>query len=175
MEQEQYTTSEAARVLNVAPSTLRYWESELNNYLQVPRNENGYRQYNKENLEVLKRIKEYLYNQKYSIKQVREILNLEESKQDIAATLVGETDPRLSSLVSILLDKLKGVEQGITDLQEGQKILKQEYLQAVKLLNITSERRDRELIKEIRKRLEQKKDKNNSLLQRLLPWGKNNE
>lgn len=171
MDQKTYTTSEAAKILNVAASTLRYWETELGNFLKIPRDKNGYRQYTPENIETLKKIKEYLYEQKYSIKQVREILNLEESKQDIAATLVGETDNRVSSLVSILIDKLDGVENGIEELKEGQQNLKAEYLQAIKLLNITSERRDRELIKEIRKRLDDKKEKNNGgLFQRLLPW-----
>ncbi|ACL69848.1 MerR family transcriptional regulator [Halothermothrix orenii] len=171
MEKKDYTTSEAAEILNVAPSTLRYWESELGNYLKIPRDKNGYRKFTPDNIETLKKIKEYLYERKFSIKQVREILNLEESKQDVAATLVGETDERVSSLVSILIDKIDGVENGIKELKEGQQNLKTEYLQAIKLLNITFERRDRELIKEIRKRLDQRKEENNkNLLKRLLPW-----
>jgi len=176
MVKENYTTSEAAKVLNVAPSTLRYWESELGNFIKIPRNDNDYRQYSQEHIKLLERIKDFLYNQNYSIKQVREILNLEENKQDIAATLIGETDNRVSSLVSILIDKLDGVESGIDELKKGQKNLKTEYLQAIKLLNITSERRDRDLIKEIRKKLVEKKEKNNStILHRLLPWGKKSD
>lgn len=171
-----FTTSEAADILGVAPSTLRYWESELGNHIRIPRDKNGYRQFTEENISLLKRVKAYLYDQNYSIKQVREILNLEESKQDIAATLVGETDNRISSLVSILIDKIDGVEDGIDDLKDGQQRLKREYLEAIKLLNISTQRRDRELIKEIRKRLADRKDKNStSLLQKLLPWGKDNK
>jgi DNA-binding transcriptional MerR regulator len=176
MTKENHTTSEAAKILNVAPSTLRYWESELGNFIKIPRNDNDYRQYSQEHIKLLERIKDFLYNQNYSIKQVREILNLEENKQDIAATLIGETDNRVSSLVSILIDKLDGVESGIDELKKGQKNLKTEYLQAIKLLNITSERRDRDLIKEIRKKLVEKKEKNNStILHRLLPWGKKSD
>lgn len=172
MEEKTYTTSRAAEKLGVAPSTLRYWESELSNYINIPRDENGYRQYTSENIEQLQKIKNYLYEQNYSIKQVREILNLEESKQDLAATLVGETDERISSLVSILIDKIDNIEDSLDDLKDGQKNLKTEYLQAVKLLNITSERRDRRLIKEIREKLEEKKEKNKSILHKLLPWVK---
>lgn len=176
MDKKNYTTSEAAHALNLAPSTLRYWESELGNILNIPRNENGYRQYTADNIETLKKIKKYLYDQKYSIKQVREIMNLEESKQELAASLVGTSDTKLNSLVTALLDKLDDVENGIDELKDGQKNLKHEYLQAVKLLNITSERRDRELIKEIRKRMDEKKVKNSSgFLQKLLPWGKDDE
>ncbi len=172
---EKYTTSEAAKILNVAPSTLRYWESELGNILNISRNENGYRQYSDQNIKKLQEIKAYLYEQKYSIKQVREILNMEESKQDIAATIVGNSDPKLNSLVDALLDKFDNIEEGISELKDGQNHLKEEYLQAVKLLSITQERRDRELVKEIRRRLSDKKDKNTSLLQKLLPWGHKNE
>jgi len=170
--EKKYTTSEAAKIISVAPSTLRYWESELSNHLNIKRNENGYRQYNQNNIENLRKIKKYLYEQKYSIKQVREILNLEENQQDIAATLIGNTDESVGTLLSALLNKIDDVEKGIEDLKEGQVNLKQEYLQAIKLLNITSERRDRELIREIRHRLAAKKE-NNGLFQKLLNWGNN--
>jgi len=167
---ETYTTSEAAKLIGVAPSTLRYWESELANHINITRDANGYRQYKPENIDKLEKIKEYLYDQNYSIKQVREILNLEDSKQKIAAALVGETDERISSLVSILIDKIDGLEEGINNLQEGQQNLKEEYLQAIKLLNITSERRDRELIQKIRKSLDSKEESNKNILHKFLPW-----
>jgi DNA-binding transcriptional MerR regulator len=174
-DQESYTTSEAAKQLGVAPSTLRYWESELSNLIKIPRNDNGYRQYTNQNIEELRKIKKYLYDHKYSIKQVREILNLEESKQDIAAALVGEKDESVSALVSALIDKMDDLETGINELKEGQTNLKAEYLQSVKLLEITSERRDRKLIREIRKKLDNKKEEHShTLINRLLPW-KNNE
>ncbi|HHU92998.1 MAG TPA: MerR family transcriptional regulator [Halanaerobiaceae bacterium] len=169
---EMYSTSEAAKILNVAPSTLRYWESEFGNILNIQRNENGYRQYSKDNIEQLKEIKTYLYEQKYSIKQVREILNLEKSKQDIAATIIGNTDPNLSKFLHALLEKFDNIEDGLKELKDGQKNLKEEYLQAIKLLSITQERRDRELIKEIRYRLNAKKEKNTGLIHKLLPWSK---
>ena len=168
---KRYTTSEAADQLGVAPSTLRYWESELSNHIKIPRNENGYRQYSDENIEELRKIKKYLYDHKYSIKQVREILNLEESKQDIAAALVGEKEESVSALVSVLIDKMDDLETGIEELKEGQTNLKAEYLQSMKLLEITSERRDRKLIREIRKRLDDKKEEqNNKFINKLLPW-----
>jgi len=85
--------------------------------------------------------------------------------------MLGEKDERIGSLVSILIDKLDGIEVGIESLHDGQKNIKAEYLQSMKLLNITSERRDRKLIKEIRQRLDDKKEKNNNnILKRLLPW-----
>ncbi len=167
---QTFSTSQAAKKLGVAPSTLRYWESELNNIIKISRDNNGYRKYNQEDLKKLNKIKNYLYKQNYSIKQVRKILNLEESKQELAATLVGETDERISSLLSILIDKIDGLEEGIEDLKDGQNNLKTEYLQAIKLLNITSERRDRKLIKEIRKKLDDKKQNNKNIIQKLLPW-----
>ncbi|MFW6409979.1 MAG: MerR family transcriptional regulator, partial [Halanaerobiales bacterium] len=45
MPEDTFTTSEAARKLGVAPSTLRYWESEMGNSIKIKRDNNGYRQY----------------------------------------------------------------------------------------------------------------------------------
>ena len=170
MSNQTFTTSKAAEKLGVAPSTLRYWESELSNIVQINRDENGYRQYTSDDLEQLSEIKNYLYEQNYTIKQVRQIYNLEESKQDIAATLSLEDDEQIESLVSILIDKLDVIEDGIDDIKEGQSNLKEEYVKSIKLLNITSERRDKKLIKEIRKRLSEKEKDNDNFLKKLLPW-----
>lgn len=171
MEKEKYTTSEAADKLEVAPSTLRYWEKELSNYINISRNEHGHRQYTPEDIEQLKKIKNYLYRQNYSIKQVREILNLEDNKQEIAATLSGEKNESINSLLSILIDKIDNIEQGIEDIKSGQHNLKSDYLQSLKLIKARAEERDQKLIKEIRKRLADKEDKQ-SFLEKLLPWKK---
>ncbi|MGM0411611.1 MAG: MerR family transcriptional regulator [Bacillota bacterium] len=165
-----YSTSEAAKLLGVAPSTLRYWESELGNSLRIKRNENGYRQYSSKDINLLKKIKKFLYEQKYSIKQVRELLNLEENKQELAALIVKKDDKNLSILLSKLIDKLNEIEGGIEELKTGHQNLKAEYLQTVNFLEITAKRRDKKLIKEIRKRMDENKNENKNIFQKLLPW-----
>ena len=173
MSKNTFTTSEAAKKLGVAPSTLRYWESEMENTIIIDRNNNGYRQYTEKDIKLLNKVKKYLYDQNYSIKQVRELLNMEDSKQEIAAALTGEKEERLTSLISILIDKIDGIEEGLDHLKNGQVNLKTEYRQTMKMLNISIEERDKKLVKEIRKRLSHKKEKRNTgILNKILPWKK---
>ena len=61
-------------------------------------------------------------------------------------------------IFTCLLEKFDQIENGIEELKMD-KTFKRRYLQAIKLLSITQERRDRELIKEIRYRLNEKKKK----------------
>ncbi|MFW6409880.1 MAG: MerR family transcriptional regulator [Halanaerobiales bacterium] len=171
MTDKTFTTSEAAKKLGVAPSTLRYWESEMGNSIKIQRDDNGYRQYTHQDIKLLKQVKDYLYNQNYSIKQVREILNMEDSKREIAAAISGKKDERITSLLSILVDKIDDIEEGLEQVKDGQVNIKTEYRQTVKMLNMSLEERDRKLVKEIRKRLSNKRqNKKESLLTRLLPW-----
>jgi len=172
MEQSVYTTSEAAEKLDVAPSTLRYWEKELSNYISIDRNNNGYRQFTPKDIKKLRKIKKYLYEQNYTIKQVREILNLEESKQEIAATLIANKDENISSLLSMLIDKIDNIEKGIKEIKEEQTTINSNYLKSLKMIKMRAEQRDQKLVKEIRKRLAEKEE-NHSLIKKLLPWKKN--
>ncbi len=167
---DKKTTSKAAEELNVAPSTLRYWESELSNVINISRDENGYRRYSEEDLQQLKTIKNLLYEQNYSIKQVREILNMEEDKQEIAVALTGEKEDNINNLVSILIDKINNLEDGIEELKKGQKNNNARYLESLKKLTMYQEKRDRALVSEIRKKLADKKEQNKNLLTRILPW-----
>ena len=174
MNENIYTTSEAAEKLGVAPSTLRYWEKELSNYITIQRDENGYRQYTSDDIKELQKIKNYLYEQNYSIKQVRNILNVDESKQELVATLVGEDNESVSTLLSMLINKIDNIEKGIEEIKDGQNNIKSDYLQSLKLIKMKAEQRDQKLIKEIRKRLSEKssdKDSQN-LFEKLLPWKK---
>ena len=54
---EKYIISDAASILKVEPHVLRYWEEELE--IEIERNELGHRYYTNENLELLKKVKEW--------------------------------------------------------------------------------------------------------------------
>ncbi len=172
MSEDLLTTSAAAEVMEVAASTLRYWEKEFGNYLNIKRDSRGYRQYCEEDLKKLKKIKELLYQQKLSIKQVRTILQYNEDEQELAVLLADlSSEENKNSPVEKLMGKLTEFEKRLSELQAGQSNLKKEYLQALNMLNINLERRDRRLVKEIRERLAEKKEKQSvGFLQRLLPW-----
>ena len=52
-----YTIKEAAKKVHVEAHALRYWEEELG--LSISRNDQGYRQYSEEDMELLERIRQW--------------------------------------------------------------------------------------------------------------------
>lgn len=66
-----YTISEAAKLMNVEPHVLRYWEDELN--LNIARNSMGHRIYTDDDLKIFKSI-QHLKASHISLKDIREQL-----------------------------------------------------------------------------------------------------
>lgn len=66
-----YTISEAAKLMNVEPHVLRYWEDELN--LNIARNSMGHRIYTDDDLKTFKSI-QHLKANHISLKDIREQL-----------------------------------------------------------------------------------------------------
>ena len=52
-----YTIKEAAKKVHVEAHALRYWEEELG--LSISRNDQGYRQYSEEDMELLERVRQW--------------------------------------------------------------------------------------------------------------------
>jgi DNA-binding transcriptional MerR regulator len=76
MKKYYYTIGEVSNLLGVKPYVIRYWESEFS-FLK-PRKESGRnRQYSEENIELLRRIQDLLYNQRYTIEGARQKLKQE--------------------------------------------------------------------------------------------------
>ncbi|MDR1522867.1 MAG: MerR family transcriptional regulator [Endomicrobium sp.] len=69
-EKEKFTISEVARLTLVPKHTLRYWEDEVK-ILRPIRNSNGKRIYCKEDIETVFKIKNLLYNERYTIEGVK--------------------------------------------------------------------------------------------------------
>ena len=65
------TISEAAKLLNITPSTLRNWEKY--GLFQAKRSENGYRFYTFEDIEFLKRIRKYMIDDNGRTRALRKI------------------------------------------------------------------------------------------------------
>ena len=57
MDEKRYLISDAAKVVQAEPHVLRYWEEELG--LSISRNDQGYRQYSEEDMELLERIRQW--------------------------------------------------------------------------------------------------------------------
>lgn len=69
-EEKRYKIGEAARILGVEPYVLRFWESEFEQ-LVPGRTVKGQRQYNEFHLNLLRRIKKLLYEERVTIEGAR--------------------------------------------------------------------------------------------------------
>lgn len=71
-----YTIGEVSNLLDLKPYVIRYWETEFSQL--KPRKEHGRnRQFTEEHIELLRKIKDMLYNQKFTIDGARQKLKLE--------------------------------------------------------------------------------------------------
>ncbi|NPV26180.1 MAG: MerR family transcriptional regulator [Firmicutes bacterium] len=75
---ETLTIQQMSQILQVEPSTLRFWEKEFAEYLHI--NTKGKRRrYNQQHLEILTQIKELLQTEQYTIKGAKRRLELDRS------------------------------------------------------------------------------------------------
>lgn len=105
-----YSIGEVAEMTELKPYVLRYWETEFPS-LQPSKNRAGNRTYRDQDIDLLFRIKDLLYNQKYTI---------EGARQQLARQQEGETgDHREQDLIALR----KSVEQLKHELREILKLL----------------------------------------------------
>ena len=62
-----YSIGEVSKLTKLKPYVLRYWETEFKQ-LSPPKNRAGNRTYRQEDIEIVKKIKDLLYNRKFTIK-----------------------------------------------------------------------------------------------------------
>ena len=93
-----YSIAEVSDMLGVKPHVLRYWEQEFG-AVRPKRTPRGVRRYRKEDIELLKRIKQLVWNEGYTVEGARKRL-AEERK--------GEAKPRNSAEI---LRRIAEVEQ----------------------------------------------------------------
>jgi DNA-binding transcriptional MerR regulator len=72
-DKEYFSIGEVSQITLVQKHTLRYWESEFN-LLRPVRKSSGRRKYRREEVELVFKIKDLLYNQKYSIEGTKKYL-----------------------------------------------------------------------------------------------------
>jgi DNA-binding transcriptional MerR regulator len=69
-----YSIGEVKKIAGVEPYVLRFWESEFP-VLRPRKNKKGHRTYRKRDIELILKIKELLYENKFTIPGAREILS----------------------------------------------------------------------------------------------------
>ena len=87
MKETRYLISETAKLVQVEPHVLRYWEEELG--LSIKRNEMGHRYYTDKDLEIFQKIKE-LKKEGLQLKTIKE--KLHEKDEIPQAGISGRTD-----------------------------------------------------------------------------------
>jgi DNA-binding transcriptional MerR regulator len=79
-DKEYFSIGEVSRITLSPKHTLRYWESEFR-LLCPARKSSGRRKYRKEDVELIFKIKDLLYNQKYSIEGAKKYLICKKRKK----------------------------------------------------------------------------------------------
>jgi DNA-binding transcriptional MerR regulator len=85
-----YRIGEACRELEIPPYVLRYWETEFS-ALRPDKSKAGQRVYSEETLAIIRRIKDLLYNEGYTIAGAKK--RLEKELQDGAPSAPAEEKP----------------------------------------------------------------------------------
>ncbi|CAO80223.1 MerR family transcriptional regulator [Candidatus Cloacimonas acidaminovorans] len=79
MKKYYYTIGEVSNLLGVKPYIIRYWETEFPG-LNAIKSEGRIRKYNEQQVLLLRRIYDLLYNQRYTIEGARKIIKQERTK-----------------------------------------------------------------------------------------------
>ena len=87
-----YSIGEVSRMLDLKPYVLRYWETEFSQ-LSPPKNKAGNRIYRQKEVDLLRHIKELLYERKYTIEGARRQLAEEQTTKESPAEEVTATPP----------------------------------------------------------------------------------
>ena len=103
--EQRYSVTQAAQILGVRASVLRYWEDELN--LRISRNEQGHRYYTGNDITLLANIKE-LKKRGLALRAIKELV------PRISRTAPGTTASKVKLLEEKLLEFQKILERLIT-------------------------------------------------------------
>ncbi|MBR4779047.1 MAG: MerR family transcriptional regulator [Bacteroidaceae bacterium] len=100
-----YSIKEAAQIVGVPESTLRYWEKQFNE-LQPRKTQGGARQYTKDDLELLKLISHLLKDKGLTIASAKE--RLKSTKQQVVdSSVIVERLKHVRDELQAMLDELK--------------------------------------------------------------------
>jgi len=107
MTKQYYTIGEVSNLLDVKPHVLRYWETEIP--LIRPKKSGHQRRYNLQQIETLKKIKDMLYNQRYTIEGARQKLRQdkelkEEIRREAVAKQKNKVDAAMPAIAKDLAD-----------------------------------------------------------------------
>ncbi|MEW6445404.1 MAG: MerR family transcriptional regulator [Pseudomonadota bacterium] len=101
-----FTIGEASELCAVKPHVLRYWEQEFPQLSPVKRRGNR-RYYQREEIELIRRIRGLLYDQGFTISGARQQLEEPESEASTPTGSLRDTILRVESVLALLREGLK--------------------------------------------------------------------
>ena len=96
-----YSISEVSEITKLKAYVLRYWETEFSN-LSPPKNRAGNRTYRQKDIEIILKIKDLLYNKKYTIDGARNCLKGKDVENSVDYNTQANSDKN-----KIILSKIK--------------------------------------------------------------------
>lgn len=113
MKKYYYTIGEVSNLLGLKPYVIRYWESEFS-FLK-PRKESGrIRKYSEENIELLRKIQDLLYNQHYTIEGARQKLKQELRNKSAQEPI--PVSPKNNEINAELQENLAALRQNLKEI-----------------------------------------------------------
>ncbi len=108
---EKLTINQVSDILQVEPSTIRFWEKEFEEYLKVDCTKGRRKRYTEENLELFSSIKELLYTEQYTIKGAKRRLELDKALTSALGIEQNFKDTVVFMLSSIMEEMQKAREE----------------------------------------------------------------
>ncbi len=97
-----YKIGEVSEIARLEPYVLRYWESEFP-FLKPRKNKAGQRVYTKNNLELILQIRNFLYNEKYTIAGVKKKFREDSLKKKVVdIEAIEDVKKRLKGILKLL-------------------------------------------------------------------------
>ncbi|HCM16577.1 MAG: MerR family transcriptional regulator [Candidatus Cloacimonadales bacterium] len=122
MTKHYYSIGEVSNLLDVKPHVLRYWEVEIPAIR--PKKSGHKRRYNLQQIETLKKIKDMLYNQRYTIEGARQKLRQDkEMRQELRAEAVAKQKLQVNAAMPAIARELMDIKNGLIKLKKDCKKL----------------------------------------------------
>ena len=103
-----YSIGEVSKLTTLKPYVLRYWETEFKQ-LSPPKNRAGNRTYRQEDIEIVKKIKDLLYNRKFTIKGAITLLNSGKEMEETVDRPSVNTQEKRSEILNKVKQELKSI------------------------------------------------------------------
>ena len=102
-----YSIGEVSKMVELKSYVLRYWETEFKQ-LSPPKNRAGNRTYRKKDINLIIKIKDLLYNKKFTIEGARNMLGVEKHSE---TTLLNKQLDAIASLKRELLEIIRIINE----------------------------------------------------------------